>query len=654
MKILSGKILTALFLILLFAGCKSASEDKKSLSDHSIKETLQTKQSEKHGMLAAPVFDVSLKELNQKDIRLKPVIAETLLRGGRYFDPCFISDSSFAVACLRGIDVFTVSSEKSLLEPDLQIDTPGHAWSVVKVKDYIWVADGYAGVLVLDPVTGKKISSFPELSNARSFHVMSDGGVIVCRHSSGADIIYSGDGRTIERRITLDVSDRVFSASSDQEHVFLGTLGGGFIAYKSTGNGHYERVWTFTGCHRILSCLLTGKYHILIDRDAGLRILSRQKSGTPLQIGFCELKGQWRRAVMKDSNTILAAHESGLLEVDISDPGKPVIVNRIKSSLDSRGVAVRDNSLVLTESEYGLKLIDLSRGKPVISAEYIHNGLVSDIAIDDIDLLLTQTHRGLHRFKIKKRGSATILDPYKIWNDGQYLNAVDISGSLIAVADYKGFVLLESKGGKPVRQLSRMNTPGRAVNVAIKKNLLFVSDWFEGLRIFDISDPADPIFLSRVETTGWVIDALVSDNHVYACAVNQGLLTIDISDPKQPKITDIDTSAQAPEGIASRGNCLYLADFNFGLIVYNLADPAEPSATTCWKMAVCKGVQVKENTLILCNYIYGLKWFDITNPMQPVLIGELDTPGKSYEVVFGPEENSLFVADWHEFLKVTW
>lgn len=687
-------LLSLLSAILLLAACTSESppanpetlrQDPPAHSDQTV-QTSTSEQSEEtassvrpahpvkpdHGMLAAPVFNENLKQLDARDIRLKPDIRTMMLRGGRYFHPCFINDTTVAVASLRGVDFFDLSSKNPFpgkltlqpksdhaMAPVRQVDTPGHAWSVVPVASRVWIADGYDGVRAVDPTNGTIVAHFPELENARSFHTLADGGIVVCRHSGGADVVYSGDGRTLDRRIPLDVDVRVFSAASAGNTIYLGTLGGGYIAFSPNNTGGYTRDWTYPECDRILWCHSDGDIHYLVDRDVGLRVLRSKNGALPEQIGLLQRQGQWRHGCMKNDHTILAAHAGGFLEIDVQNPAAPVVLHELPSPLESRGIAYRNGRAVITDSEYGLRKIEWTGNPPApeVTGEYVHNGLVSDVAVTDTEAFVAHTRKGLDRFRITGNNLAHV----EMWRRGEYVNAVDVraaspgaDAALVAVADYKGAILLAAVPGKPLKPLSRLETPGRAVNVCLHGNLLLISDWFQGLHILDISDPSQPVSLSRVQTSGWAIDAAVRGSHAYVCVVNQGLLTVDISDPRKPVVTATDTSVQAPEGIAVTDACLYLADFNFGLLMYDLTDPAKPNPVSCYKLRVGKGVQVHENTLILCNYMYGYKWFDITDPFTPVLIGEMDSPGKGYEAAFLPGRNAMLAADWHALLEVTW
>ena len=602
-----------------------------------------------HGLLKPPQYNESLEQLDSRDIRIHPVIEEVAERGARYYIPCDIGGGRFAVAGLRGVDFFNVDSVP--LEPDLQIDTPGEAWNVHRVNGTLWVADGYAGVTVLDENDGRKRVGWPEFSLARSFHTLDDGRIVICRHSAGADIVTLSDPATLRETVHIDAGNRVFSATSNQNRLFLGTLHGGYIAMNVTPGKAVATIWTYSDCTRIVWCRYRDGLHFLLDQDLGLQILEDRGTDAPVRLTNLALPGHSRHACMPDSDHICIANSGAIYCIDIRDPSNPVISDHQPSCQEGWGISAVNGRLVVAEGEFGLRTMRLEKGELSEIRRYEHNGLVSDVVlIDPEHAVIAQTRKGLLPIDVTGQD----FKPGTRWKDGWHPVASSVHGSRIAVADYKGVILLQRGAGLELQETGRIDTPGRAVNVDQDGDYLYVADWFEGLQVVDASNPANPVTVGNVPVTGWVIDAMIRDGYAYLCTVNQGLMTVDIRDPSHPKTLNCDQSALAPEAVAYGKGCLYVADFNFGLIVYDLTDPAAPAPVSCYRMQVCKNVAVRDDLLLVSNYIHGLKWFDISEPKRPILAGEIDTPGKSYAAVFIPGRNEALVADWHDFLRVTW
>ena len=607
-----------------------------------------------HGLLIAPELSSSLKEITDRRIENIPVITNNALKGGRYSFPLVLEKNKFAVASLRGVDFFEYDgSEQLTLFPGLQIDTLGDAWSIEKVGSSIWVADGYAGVSVWDMDTGEILEKWTDLEHARSFHTLQDGRVVVCRHRQGVDILSVNiNGTEINRRIHIDAGERVFFATSHDNRLFIGTKGAGYQGYDiHQGSADYR--WTYTGCEKMVWCAFREGIHYILDQDKGLLILEDQGDKVPRFLSNLNLPGETRHACFVSGGQIALANQKGIYMVNIELPNKPWVIQQIPARLDVRGVGLlRDNYLIVTESEYGIRLLELSSDQSQEIAAFEQNGLVTDvIPLDSTHFLVTNTGQGVSLVEAEIDHELNIVSQ---WRDTDYPVAADVHGSIVAIADYEGVLFLEISNDRILRKISKVNTPGRAVSVCLKGDHAYVSDWFEGVQIVDIHDISKPVIQSNISTNGWAINVAVTSDYAYVCSVTEGLLTVDISDLSNPRTIEIDRSAQAPEAVALTDRALYIADFNFGLIVFDLEDPAKPQPLGHYRLGICKNLKIHNNLLIVSNYIYGVKWFDISQPLKPVLTGELDTPGKSYSVTFLPNNNQVLVADWHQLLRVEW
>lgn len=610
-------------------------------------------ESAEHGVLVPPHLNTDLARLSEHRIELFPVITNISLRGGRYSQPFQIGQNRFAVAALRGVDFFEYdASDGQNLAPYLQIDTPGDAWSLEKVGSSLWVADGYAGVSVLNIETGELLVRWSEFEHARAFHKLHDGRIVICRHRNGADIVTVDErGTVIKKREHVDAGERVFSATSHGDRLFIGTLGAGYRAYDLDGDAA-EHLWTYPDCTRIVWCSFVDGIHYLLDQDAGLLVLEDHAESVPRLLASLALPDQTRQACFTSRNQMALANRNGLFLADVTSPERPRIIQHVPAKLEGRGIAVLDNQLVFAESEYGVRILQVEPDRIHDSAIFEQNGLVTDVAsVNAAVAIVTNTGQGIALLQVDVGEDIRLTSR---WQSTHYPVAADIQGSIAAVADYEGLQLLEINQNRIVRDLARIRTPGRAVNVLIDGNCVYVSDWFEGVHIVDIQNITQPVIRSTIPTRGWAVDVAVKNTYAYICSVTEGLLTVDISDPSNPHIIGTDDAAQAPEAVAIAENTLYVADFNFGLIIFDLHNPGKPSPAACFGLYVCKNLEIQNDLLIVSNYIEGVKWFDISQPLKPVLIGELDTPGKSYDVTFLPFKNEILVADWHGLLRVKW
>ncbi len=649
-----------ILIISLMSACRNGSDSdtkkpsvllhQEQSADQAITQVIQAQTN--HGLLAAPHLDETLEFLSEKSITLHPEIISVSQKGGRYYHPVALDEHRFAVASLRGIDFFDIrTNENQRIAPFLQVNTPGDAWSLEIVDSAIWVADGYAGLTIMDISTGTQISRYPDLEHVRAFHTMHDGRVIICRHRQGADIAVAGNnGTTIESLTHIDAGERVFSATSDRNRVFLGTLGAGYQAF-DIQDGAPTHIWTYLDTTRIVWCKYRDGYHYLLDQDAGLLILEDRGGKVPHRIGFLELPGQSRHACFIQENRLLIANQHGAYIVDVSNPASPA--HTLKAAkLDGRGVAAVGDYVVSSASEFGIRVMKFDNESVQTISMFEHNGLVADIVfLQDGRAVMAHTGKGIAL--LEACDAVKHVELYR-WTDTVYPVSVAVRNNVLAVADYEGILLLEITGENTLQKRARMKTPGRAVKVVFSGDHLFVADWFEGVHILSVSDISNPRIVSNIPVNGWATDVAVKNNVAYICSVTEGLLVVDVEDVSRPRIIVRDDTTQAPESVTLTDSAMYVADFNFGLLIFDLDNPTKPKPTAAYRLDVAKSISVRDSLLILSNYIFGVKWFDITRPLKPVLIGEIDTPGKAYKAEFCGDTNRILLADWHNLTVIDW
>jgi hypothetical protein len=605
---------------------------------------------QKHGMLAPPDLHDSLPEISKQSINYHPVRQDMNCLSGRYFDPIPVPGSRWVAACLRGLDVFQSDTSGSL-ELIKSLHTRGHAWNLCLVNDTIWVADGYAGVVVFDGTTFAEVASWPDLDNAR-YITTNDDITVVCRHRSGATLLQNTVDVTPRVLAHLTPSCRIMSACLDDTMLYLGTLGGGYIAYSISDPEHPECVWTFEGPDRIVWCRRINSIHWLVDRDFGIWILEDKGKHLPVKCADLPLQGQTRRAAVYGDKMLLLARQAGLTALDISRPLHPVKQDTLPSSNEGRGIACSGDTIFFCDGDWGVKSIRYQNDKLKVNSSYQQNCLLTDIAVSGKYGFATNTHAGLQIINLENSSSLEITTTLKGLT---YPVGIDTQGCLAAVADYDGLALIDITDPANPRIQSHFSTPGRATSVCLQGDKAFVADWFDGLHIIDISKPESPFLLSSLDLPGWSIDVVAANEYAYVCCVNGGLAAVDCSDPRKPLLSSIEKTCIGPEGIAIQGNALYLADFNTGLLVYRLDRPLYPEPVAWVSLNVCKGVQASGTDLYVSNYIYGVKRFNIEKPFEPVLVGKMDTPGKAYETAVIPgKPDMMLVADWHDLLMISW
>jgi len=201
---------------------------------------------------------------------------------------------------------------------------------------------------------------------------------------------------------------------------------------------------------------------------------------------------------------------------------------------------------------------------------------------------------------------------------------------------------------------------------------------FSAMRVYDISNPADPEFLAAYNdlsglSISQVHDGYVLDNMAYLNLGPNGFAIVDFTDPLSPVL--LGTLDNYPEQgynhsgwLSQDGQYYYMSDETHGLRmkVVDVSDPSDIEVVGFFNAGNPATTSVPHNQIVACDYLYvsyyydGLQVYDISNPSAPVRIAEFDTsllPDRaSFEGAWGvypflPSGNIL-VADMQEGLFV--
>lgn len=215
---------------------------------------------------------------------------------------------------------------------------------------------------------------------------------------------------------------------------------------------------------------------------------------------------------------------------------------------------------------------------------------------------------------------------------------------------------------------------GRALDVAVQGNFLYVANDEDGLRIYDVTDPGTPIdvcgkILDNCRVPGLCVNGIT----LAVAALKSGVLLFDVTDPAAPdhlctipgdlcgsafdvamagttlviagdRITTWNISNRAIpvklatiecfEGcMAISDSKLYVACGNLGLWIYDISVPGVPvklyGATTDIPEGYAADVWISGTRAYLAMREAGIVIYDISNPQAPVPICQIQTDDRS-------------------------
>lgn len=204
----------------------------------------------------------------------------------------------------------------------------------------------------------------------------------------------------------------------------------------------------------------------------------------------------------------------------------------------------------------------------------------------------------------------------------------------------EGPVVLPQRGWWP----GYLRGPANAVDVS--GQYAYLALFSGGMRIVDISDPANPRRVGGFE--GSVIaDVQVFGNYAYGSWYDK-LYIIDVTNPTAPrKVSEYDGSVA---GIAVSGNYTYILDTSVlrGLRVFDNTDPSHLTLVGSLNLGLSgSALAVSGNRAYIADS--RLRVIDISNPTDPKLLGSGD---ELYATDIAISGSHVYVSDYNGFLRI--
>jgi hypothetical protein len=201
-------------------------------------------------------------------------------------------------------------------------------------------------------------------------------------------------------------------------------------------------------------------------------------------------------------------------------------------------------------------------------------------------------------------------------------------------------------------EVGAWDSPGYAEGVDVSGHTVYLADGPYGLRVVDASDPASPTPLGSAYDMNYAFDVAVSGDYAYIAAAGAGLLVADVSDPAHPlEVSSLDTAGYA-QGVTVAGEIAYIADEWEGLQIVDVSDPADPTLISSFKTpGWAFGVAISGTQAYVADAFMGLRVLDVSIPAQPHELGGYEVAGghAGSVAVVG---STAYVADRNSGLRV--
>jgi len=191
-----------------------------------------------------------------------------------------------------------------------------------------------------------------------------------------------------------------------------------------------------------------------------------------------------------------------------------------------------------------------------------------------------------------------------------------------------------------VEWISRLET-GEARDAAISGDVLTVADGKFGLKLFDVSDPAEPKRIGAHSSYFFESAVVVHDDIAYVAGGIGGAEVVDISNPRRPRLVWRRELSEV-RGVHVDGDYLYLSDGYDGFRIYSLKGKAPEEVSVLDTPGWNCDCFVIGDTAYLADGGHGIKVADVSDRRNPRLTGSIDLGTIAREIHAVP--GTVFVA----------
>jgi hypothetical protein len=386
---------------------------------------------------------------------------------------------------------------------------------------------------------------------------------------------------------------------------------------------------------------------------AGLRLFDLSNPVQPVQVAAIDTNYSIRDAFIYGNYAYLAASSHGLRIVDLSNPVQPFVVATCDDSVNSPCISVTvTGDYAVVGKEWGINIWNVTN--------HSNPTFEGSLTIDHEAWGLFSTGTTVYApygFYVST-SLATVIDisnpeePVEVGSFGPQgsIGRMVVSGTMAYVAGgWNGITIIDATNPDVLFEVECAEPSGFffdpwEAHIAKKDDYLYMPDNYQSLFVVDIHDPTHPQFsLGWHPTYGVQLSGIiVVDDYAYLGDVWHNRLHIfNLADPSSPAWVD---SLDLPDswgvfGFATYGDYLCVAAGE-GFYILSLTNPAAP------QLVGTLDQYVGSELAIVGHYAYGAGYsvvpiIDLSNPSQPTLAGNIPTTC----IAIAARANSLITAD---------
>ena len=210
---------------------------------------------------------------------------------------------------------------------------------------------------------------------------------------------------------------------------------------------------------------------------------------------------------------------------------------------------------------------------------------------------------------------------------------------LVASCQDSGFIVYDTSEATYPRQLSAVNphstSGGSTLETDMVVNTLAVADSSNGLLLYDMSTPSNPVpILSQpwVGKKGYVRGVEFQGLRTLWCTHSvKGLIALSYDPTSSSPLTELGSQAVADTmtgPFVIRGNYAYVCTA-IGVQVFDIGTPSKPESLDIFTEVQAYDVRLRDGNLLVAMGLQGLWEYELSDPEKPSPVRAFDSPGES-------------------------
>ena len=322
-----------------------------------------------------------------------------------------------------------------------------------------------------------------------------------------------------------------------------------------------------------LGVTVLGDYFAIAAMADGLVIMDLGTAGTPAEVGVVKTPGS-AAAVATTRDLTFVTETNGLRILDTSTPARPAEVGFFECPRGAWDVAVAGDLAFIVGDSGWLRVIDVSEpaSPEEIGSFHADSSPATDVEVVGNYAYVVAGHLG---FIVDVSDPTSPVLAGRLFEERDRVDDVEISGNHAFVVSHLGRYLKVFDVTDPADPalVSEIETQGKPVDIEVMGSLAYVAYpsfggfWsFQGLQILDVSDPAFPIELAALGfyEDSWSSAELAVHGNCALIGASESLYAFDVTVPTNPVLVRRHEAVDSVQDVAVFGNRLITAESSGG------------------------------------------------------------------------------------------